>query len=154
VPGHSLATALEKGALSEPDTISIGIQIAEALQAAHEQGVIHRDLKPANVLLTPKGQVKLLDFGLARLRETVGESAATLPALEGTGFVGTLAYGAPELFGGHQASARSDVYSLGVVLFELATGKRPHEETLVPALIYSVVHSPAPSPRRLKPDLS
>jgi serine/threonine-protein kinase len=154
VPGHTLLRRLEHGPLDEAEVAAIGIQIADALQSAHEQGIVHRDLKPANVLLTPKGQVKLLDFGLARLRDAVGEEASTRPAVATGGFAGTLAYGAPELFAGRSADARSDVYSLGVVLYELATGRRPHDAELVPALVYAIAHAPVPPPRKLRPALS
>src|ERR1700758_3745765 len=116
VEGETLAARLKRGKLSINETIRIGVQIAEALAVAHAQGIIHRDLKPANVMLTKSG-VKVLDFGLAK-------SAAGPCLTEAGGVMGTPAYIAPERFEGKEADARSDIYSLGLVLAETATGKR------------------------------
>ena len=116
VEGETLAARLKRGKLSVNDTIRFGAQIAEALAVAHAQGIIHRDLKPGNVMLTKSG-VKVLDFGLAK-------SAADPNLTEAGGVMGTPAYIAPERFEGKEADARSDIYSLGLVLAEMATGKR------------------------------
>jgi eukaryotic-like serine/threonine-protein kinase len=128
VPGTTLAGRLRGGPLHEAEVLRIGTQIAEALAEAHERGIVHRDLKPGNVMLTPQGEVKVLDFGLAR---QVGPAAAAV--LSGTltdaqALVGTMPYMAPEQLLGREVDARSDVYALGVVLYELATGHRPFEE--------------------------
>lgn len=127
VEGETLAARLKRGKLSLSETIRFGAQIAEALAVAHAQGIIHRDLKPANVMLTKAG-VKVLDFGLAK-------SAADPNLTEAGGVMGTPAYIAPERFEGKEADARSDLYALGLVLAEMATGKRSSTpEDLPPGL--------------------
>ncbi|HEY2468650.1 MAG TPA: protein kinase [Terracidiphilus sp.] len=127
VEGETLAARLKRGKLSLNETIRFASQIAEALAVAHAQGIIHRDLKPANVMLAKSG-VKVLDFGLAK---STADPSLTAPG----GVMGTPAYIAPERFEGKEADARSDIYSLGVVLAEMATGKRSNTvEDLPPAL--------------------
>ncbi len=123
VEGETLAARLGKGPLAEDQAIQIAMQLAEALAVAHGHGVLHRDLKPSNVMLAPGGIVKILDFGIARFRP-VGTTAT-----EGDeGFMGTPGYVAPEQWVGKPADERSDLYALGVVIFEMVTGKRPFPE--------------------------
>ena len=129
VAGQTLAARLERGKFSLEDTVRYGAQVASALAAAHAQGIVHRDLKPANIMLN-KTSVKLMDFGLSQSREDVH---VTAPCDR----MGTPAYMAPEQFEGHPADARSDIYALGLVLYEMAAGKRPSPDTpspLAPAL--------------------
>ncbi len=130
------------------------MQLAEALEEAHEQGVVHRDLKPGNVMVTPKGQAKILDFGLAKLLRPVSETATTESFTETQGVAGTLPYMAPEQLRGSAPDHRSDIYSFGVVLYEMATGQRPFQERLASALTNDIINKPPPPPGRLKPDLS
>jgi len=118
VEGETLAARLKRGKLTIEQAIRFGAQIAEGLAAAHAKGIIHRDLKPANVMLTKSG-VKVLDFGLAK-----SMNAANLTASDA--IVGTPAYMAPELFEGKAADSRTDIFSLGLVLAEMVTGKRTH----------------------------
>ena len=125
--GETLAARLKRGKLSIDETIRIGGQIAEALAVAHARGIVHRDLKPANIMLTRSG-VKVLDFGLAK-------SALDPSVTVAGGVMGTPAYLAPERLEGKDADARSDIYALGLVLAEMATGKRSKTpEPLPPAL--------------------
>src|SRR5207302_8658759 len=120
VEGETLAARLKKGALSISLVLRYGAQIADALAAAHANGIIHRDLKPGNIMVTRSG-VKVLDFGLAKTQrdETLTPSRAIM---------GTPAYMAPEQLQGKEADARSDIYALGLVLYEMLTGKRALQE--------------------------
>jgi serine/threonine-protein kinase len=124
VPGRPLSELVTEG-VPPATVIRHGVQIADALSHAHERGIVHRDLKSANLLVTSDGRVKVLDFGIARwLEETVAGSLTTLPTMTGT-VVGTPAYMAPETLRGAPADRRSDIWSLGVVLYEMVAGRRP-----------------------------
>ena len=121
VAGESLAAKLRAGPLPIAEATSIAEQVAEALEEAHEQGMIHRDLKPGNVMITPKGQAKVLDFGLAKLFVPLGNDPAL--SLSNTGGVmGTPRYMSPEQALGRKMDARTDLWSLGVLFYESLTG--------------------------------
>lgn len=117
------------------DLIDLAIQIADGLQHAHEAGVIHRDLKPSNILVDDRGRVRVLDFGIARLR---GTSRLT----QAGSTVGTLAYSPPELAQGKDAEPTSDIYSLGVVMYQMLTGQLPFDADHEAALLYCILHEP------------
>src|SRR5689334_18154444 len=131
VDGSSLGDAITPGGLPAARVIELGIAMSDALSAAHERGVVHRDLKPANVMLTKDGRVKVLDFGLAKLAtsdsnvELTTAATMTTPLSQDGHVVGTVPYMAPEQVRGDAVDARTDLCALGVVLYELASGKRP-----------------------------
>jgi len=133
VEGQGLDRHVTSGGLPVERVLDVGIGLSDALTAAHERGVVHRDLKPANVMLTREGCVKVLDFGLARVerqKTDVPESQASTisPPLSGVGqVVGTVPYMAPEQVRGEPADARSDLFALGTILYELAAGRRPFD---------------------------
>jgi len=149
VPGQTLEARLEHGALTEEEVFHIGIQIADAMEEAHQQGIIHRDLKPSNVIITPCGRVKVADFGLAILLLPVGGLAVTRSLTRADELVGTMPYMAPEQLRGEAPDVRSDIYSIGAVLYELATGQRPFPQMQLPCLIDSILHEVPRRPRSL-----
>jgi eukaryotic-like serine/threonine-protein kinase len=154
VPGESLAQRLTRGRVPPVDALAIGRQIVSGLEAAHAQGVIHGDLKPANVQLTASGQVKVLDFGIARaigLTETnITGAATTRRALVRHG-AGTPGYMSPEQLVGWTIDERSDIYSAGVVLFELTIGRRPYADDDPLELATRIATTDVPDPSAIDP---
>jgi Tfp pilus assembly protein PilF len=156
VAGRTLDERLREGPLDEHEIAKAGAQLAQGLTAAHASGVIHRDLKPRNVRLTPDGRLKILDFGLARMAHPAGvsEGTTTSDATVAGVLVGTVPYMAPEQLRGQAADERTDVYGAGMVLFEMATGRRPFSGSNVVSLAEQVLHTPLPSVRALNPHIS
>ena len=155
VRGTPLASRLSGTALPESEVIRVAGEVAEALAEAHAQGVIHRDLKPENVMLAERGEVKVLDFGLALFLEASTAAGTRSQNLTEAGhMVGTLSYMAPEVLRGATAEARSDLYSLGVVMFEMATGRRPFPNDEPHELLFTVLNQEPPQPRILNGRIS
>ena len=154
VPGATLAERLAGGALPEKEVLTLGMQVAAALEEAHDQGVVHRDLKPGNIGVTPKGQVKVLDFGLAKVLPQAAEVDITVSLTETPAMAGTLPYMPPELLRGEPTDTRADIYSLGVVLYEMSTGQRPFREPLASRLTDAILHQLPIAPRTLDPRVS
>lgn len=136
----------KKSSLSMKQAIDIGIQIAEGLAAAHERGIVHRDIKPENIMIRKDGRVQIMDFGLAKLR---GASRLTK---EGS-TVGTAGYMSPEQVQGHDVDHRSDIFSLGVLLYEMISGQSPFKGVHETAIIYEIVNVDAPPPSSKKPEI-
>jgi eukaryotic-like serine/threonine-protein kinase len=147
--GETLARQLADGPLPLDRACAVAADIADALDAAHRHGVIHRDLKPGNVMLTRRG-VKLLDFGLAKFRTgepdpDVQEPTRSIPLTQPSTVVGTLPYMAPEQVEGHETDARTDIFALGVVCYEMATGRRPFQAVSHASLAAAILtHEPPP----------
>ncbi|HSG99500.1 MAG TPA: serine/threonine-protein kinase, partial [candidate division Zixibacteria bacterium] len=145
IEGESLSSRLEKGPLAAGEILTIAIQIADALDKAHKQGLVHRDLKPGNIMLTREG-AKLLDFGLAKFQPQAGfvddlssgQTRTTPLTIQGA-IIGTLQYMAPEQLEGQEADARSDIFAFGATLYEMATGKSAFEGKSRASLIASVL---------------
>ncbi len=155
--GETLGARLRKGPLPPDQVLKYGAQIADALDKAHRRGVVHRDLKPDNVMLTKSG-VKLLDFGLAKpLSTPVGMSSSIVATMthsplttEGT-LVGTFQYMAPEQLEGREADARSDLFALGCVLYEMSTGKRAFDGKSTASVVASIMSSEPAAPSSIAP---
>jgi serine/threonine protein kinase/Flp pilus assembly protein TadD len=156
VEGRTLAQLLAGGGLPLPRLLAVAVPLTEALDAAHKRGVTHRDIKPGNIMVSESGRVKVLDFGLAKLSARVparhpGDLRTWPEAPEG--FAGTVFYMAPEQLLGEPMDERSDIFSLGVVLYEMATGRRPFEAPSPPGLIASILRDTPSPPTRLNASL-
>jgi TolB-like protein/Tfp pilus assembly protein PilF/predicted Ser/Thr protein kinase len=146
VEGEPLSAHIKRGPLGLADALKITIQVAEALREAHAHGVVHRDLKPGNVMLDARGDAKLLDFGLATLRDDplVASEAETRSRLTNPGAIsGTLAYMSPEQARGLTLDGRTDLFSLGILLYELLTGRRPFDGDTAADRLSALLTAPA-----------
>ena len=149
LPGGSLGDELRKGGLSTERVIELTRQIASALDYAHQRGVIHRDLKPTNVLLDEQGNAYLTDFGIAKM---IGGSTITGVTSPGS-VMGTPTYMAPEQWRSEPVDARTDVYALGVIVYQMLLGQVPFSSETPHGLMYQHLDSEPPSPRTIKPGL-
>jgi serine/threonine protein kinase/tetratricopeptide (TPR) repeat protein len=154
IRGITVDARLTSGPLPEREVVSLGLQLAHGLTAAHEQGVIHRDLKPGNLRLTPDGRLKILDFGLAQVIEPDNSLARTATLTQSQEVSGTLPYMSPEQLRGERSDARTDIWSAGAVLYEMATGRRPFEEKVPTALAGDILHTNPVAPCTRNPALS
>lgn len=154
VAGITLSDVLSNGPLAEKEVARLGVQLANGLAAAHAHKIIHRDLKADNLRLTSDGRLKILDFGIAKLlKEALSDT--TTDSTTGHGkIIGTLPYMAPEQVRGERADARSDIYSAGAVLYEMATGKRPFRDETAPRLVDAILHMPPVTPRAVNARIS
>jgi len=147
IEGQSLKKKIESGPLELEEALNMAMQVAEGLQEAHKKGVVHRDIKSANIMVTDRGQAKIMDFGLARTAER------TLITKEGT-TMGTVAYMSPEQARGDTLDQRTDIWSLGVVLYELLSGKLPFQGEHDQTVIYSILNKEPESLLRVRPGLA
>jgi serine/threonine protein kinase len=146
VEGQSLKQKIEQGPLDQAEALDIAIQVAEGLEEAHKKGIIHRDIKPGNIMLTTKGQAKVMDFGLAKV---LGKSLITKEART----MGTVAYMSPEQARGEKVDYRSDIWSFGVVMYEMLTGQLPFKGEHEQAIVYSILKEKPEPITDLKADI-
>jgi Tol biopolymer transport system component/serine/threonine protein kinase len=154
VEGQTLAERLKRNALAPDEILDIGIQAAEALEEAHSKGITHRDIKPANLMLTSKGQVKVLDFGLAKITRVEGQGSALVASTDSQTFpglvMGTARYMSPEQVLGQPVDHRTDIFSLGVVLYEMAAGQHPFAGESPSAIFEAILHQTPTWPARVQ----
>ena len=157
--GQSLKERIAKGPLSPDQVLELGVQMADALDAAHAQGIVHRDIKPANLFITRRGSLKVLDFGVAKLstsgREHLDSTIGATDQLTTLGTtIGTVSYMSPEQARGHEIDARSDVFSAGIVLYEMITGQLPFPGPTVATVFEGLLTKKAVPPSQLQAGLS
>jgi len=161
VPGETLHATIAGRPMNPRRAINLSVQIADALADAHAEGIVHRDIKPANIIVTPKGNAKILDFGLATWtaggaeREHAADAAhqTTTTKTSAGATLGTVAYMSPEQALGERVDHRTDIFSLGIVLFEMLTGKLPFTGATPTAVALQIVQAPPPSPSSLNRSL-
>jgi serine/threonine protein kinase/tetratricopeptide (TPR) repeat protein len=154
VGGIGVDARLGSGPLPQKEVLRLGFQLADGLASAHDHGVIHRDLKPANMRLTQDNRLKILDFGLAQFARQENDLGVTASISDTGPVAGTLPYMAPEQLRGELTDQRSDIWSAGAVLYELATGRRPFAFSQVPLLIDAILNKPPEMPSALNPKIS
>ena len=154
IPGCSLEEKIGKQPLPPRTVLELGLQLLSGLEAAHREQVIHRDLKPANIRLNREGQLKILDFGLAKLIDAIDENCATAGLSSDISVTGTLPYMSPELLRGQQVDGRADIWAAGAVLYEMATGKRAYPDKQPSLLIDAILHYDPVRPTLINPEVS
>ena len=158
--GETLKYRLHRGALQQDLLIELATQVADALDAAHGKGILHRDIKPANLFVTTRGQAKVLDFGLAKVDGLVQPARMTNSATTGDNIthpgstVGTVAYMSPEQARGEEVDARTDLFSLGAVLYEMATGRQAFSGTTSAVIFEALLNRMPAPPSRANPDVT
>jgi tRNA A-37 threonylcarbamoyl transferase component Bud32/tetratricopeptide (TPR) repeat protein len=158
VPGRTLSELAGGGAVPFDELSDYGLQIADALAAAHGAGIVHRDIKPSNIIVTPESRIKVLDFGVAKLADELrgraaADAVATVSGTEPGLVVGTISYMSPEQTRGEPLDGRSDIFSLGCVLYEAATGRLPFRGASALAIMHAIATAAPTQPSLLRPDL-
>lgn len=153
INGEPLDKTLSRGPLTEPEALRLGVQLAQGLAAAHLAGVIHRDIKPGNLRVTSDGRLKILDFGLAR-RTLESSQTADADSTGSSAVVGTARYVAPEVWRGEPASESADLYAVGVVLYEMATGRHPFDDLVSGGIPQATLTLDPPAPRSRNPAIT
>ncbi|HEX2463714.1 MAG TPA: serine/threonine-protein kinase [Thermoanaerobaculia bacterium] len=158
IEGRRLALPVPPRGMDLDRLLEIAVPVADALAAAHDKGIVHRDLKPANVMITGEGRVKLLDFGLAKLLQSTAPASDDDPTRTGAltrdgALMGTAPYMSPEQLQGREVDTRSDVFSLGIMLWEMAVGHRPFSGDSAIGLATAILRDPAPPLHEARPDL-
>lgn len=154
IPGETLKQKLDSGALAEKEVVHLGTQLCDALHAAHQSKVIHRDLKPGNLIVKPDGQLKVLDFGVAKLLRSTNQPLDPSDTLTATGtIVGTIPYLTPEQLRGEPAEVRSDIHCVGAILYEMSTGRRPFAGTGT-TLVANILNQVPTPPRLVRSEVS
>lgn len=154
IAGLGLDAKIASRPLPMKEVVALGIQLAQGLAAAHDKHLVHHDLKPGNLRITPEGRLKILDFGLAQLAHPESDPGVAATATTSQGTIGTLPYMAPEQLRGEKAGVNSDIWSAGVVLYEMATGLLPFREANGPLVIDAILHKDPVPPSRINPQVS